>query len=158
MTGIRRLVNARVVRYLERNPEVRGLPDARPPRENQRDYWECGAHPEIVERLWDQLGKHLPAECCQVVLGSPALVHPDSGALLAIAIGTQYGVCLPASALREGLPPGTRTQTVWAEGSTMDIQKDFGEGWIFGAWSPAEEVWCLEAFREQGVDQSGDEG
>jgi hypothetical protein len=158
MAEIRQPMNEGVVRYLERNPGNRALPDARPPRENQRDYWESGAHPEIVERLWDQLGKVLPVECRQVVLGSPALIHPDSGVVLAIAVGTQYGLRLPTLAWREGLPPGTRTQTVWAGGRQMDIQEEFGEDWIFGAWSPAEEAWCLQTFRERGAGQPGDEG
>jgi len=147
---VRRPANEGVLRYLERNSAVAGVPEVRAPREQQRDYWECGSHPDVVERVWDQLGKSLPAECRKVVLGSPALVHPESGVVLAIAIGTQYGLRLPTSALRDGLPNGARTLTVWAGGARMDIQEEFGRDWIFGTWSVAEETWCLEAFRERG--------
>jgi hypothetical protein len=150
-THVRQPSNAGVLRYLDRNPDARAVPEVRPPREQQRDHWECGAHPEIVERLWDQLGRLLPSACRQVVLGSPALVHPDSGVILALAIGTQYGLRLPSSARGDGLPASARTLTTWAGGGQLDIQAEFGPQWVFGAWSDAEEAWCLEAFEEHGA-------
>lgn len=70
--------------------------------------------------------------------------------LLAVAIGTQYGLRLPTHACRDGLPAGTRTLTVWAGGAQMDIQEEFGRDWVFGPWSAAEETWCLQTFRERG--------
>ena len=30
----------------------------------------------------------------------------------------------------------------------MDIQRAFGQDWIFGAWSSDEEAWCERTFRE----------
>jgi hypothetical protein len=148
---IRHVMNEGIVRYLERKSGSPSLPDVRPPRDNQRDYWECGAHPDIVERVWDQLGKALPVECRQVILGSPTLVHPDSGVILAIAIGTQYGLRLPSRVSLEPVAAGMRTKTVWSGGSQMDIQQEFGTDWVFGTWSSDEEAWCLEVFRERGV-------
>jgi len=148
--NVRRAANDGVLRYLERNSGIGNRPDVRPPREQQRDYWDCGSHPDVVERVWDQLGKPLPAERRQVVLGTPALVHPDSGVLLAVAIGTQYCLRLPASSWRDGLPDGVRTRTVWAGGAELDAQGEFGRDWIFGDWSAREETWCLEAYREWG--------
>ena len=70
--NVRQPANAGIVRYLERPGHAAGCPDVRPPRDGRRDYWESGAHPDIVERLWDQVGRDLPAACRQVVLGSPA--------------------------------------------------------------------------------------
>jgi hypothetical protein len=102
-----------------------------------------------VERLWDELGKQLPVECRQVVLGSPALVHPVSGVVLALAIGTRYGLRLPSRVLREGAATGAKTQTTWSAGGQMNIREEFGDDWIFGSWNSSEEAWCLEAFREQ---------
>ena len=142
-------LNEGVVRYLQRNSYGQSSPEVRPPREKSLDYWECGAHPDIVERLWDQLGRPLPFECRQVVMGSPALVYPGSGVILALAIGMQYGLRVPARVLREGLPAGTRTQTTWSSGGQMDIQKEFGADWVFGTWNSTEEYWCLEVFQEQ---------
>jgi hypothetical protein len=146
--NVRHAANAGIVRYLERPGHAAGRPDVRAPRDDRRDYWESGAHPDIVERLWDQLGRDLPVECRRVVLGSPALVHPAAGVVLAMALGTQYGLRLPASALRNGLPAGVRTANVWSNGSRMDIQQAFGADWIFGGWSADELTWCVQAFHE----------
>jgi|SRR5688572_9758986 len=143
---IRRPSNEGVIRYLERNgPRI---PDVRPPREKGLDYWECGSHPDVVERLWDQLGKHLPMGCRQVVLGTPALVHPGTGVVLAIAMSMQYGLRLPGRILKEGLGPNVRTQVTWSTGGQMDIQQEIGSDWVFGTWAAAEESWCLESFQE----------
>jgi hypothetical protein len=149
MPSIRQPANAAAVRYLERHPEP--SPDTRPPRDEQRDYWEAGSHPDIVERVWDQLGASLPAECRVVVLGTPALVHPDTGVILALAIGTQYGLRLPAAAWERGLPPGSSTTTTWAGGETIDIQEKLGRDWVFGTWAAEEEAWCRQAFLEWGA-------
>jgi hypothetical protein len=146
---IRQAMNEGVVRYLERLSRSHGMSDIRRPREQHLDYWECGSHPDVVERVWDQLGKHLPAESRQVVLGTPALIHPGYGVVLAIAIGTQYALRLPHHIVEQGLPDGTRTQNTWSTGDQMDIQQELGKDWVFGTWASAEEDWCLEAFREQ---------
>jgi hypothetical protein len=148
---IRQARNDRVIRYLERKSCIPREPDVRPPREKSLDYWECGAHPDIVERLWDGLGKTLPVECRQVVLGSPALVHPRSGVVLALAIGTQYGIRIPDRLLQEGLPAGVRTKTSWSTGGQMDIQDELGADWVFGTWNAAEDAWCREVFQEQEI-------
>ncbi len=53
-------------------------------------YWGSGTHPDVLERLWNQIGKKLPVDSRAVVFGNPALVHPDSGIVLAFALGTEY--------------------------------------------------------------------
>jgi hypothetical protein len=146
--SIRQAANAGIVAYLEHRTDPCALPDTRTPRPEQKDHWESGSHPDIVERVWDQLGAGLPTECRQVVLGSPALVDPVSGVIFALAIGTQYAVRLPLSARSCGQPPGVRTTTTWAGGQLMDIQATFGPEWVFGSWAPVEESWCRDALSE----------
>lgn len=147
--NVRHSLNEGVLRFLERRrpAENRG-PDVRAPSDYRRDYWESGSHPDAVERVWDQLGRGLPTECRQVALGSPALVEPVSGVLLALAFGTAYGVRLPPSVCSSGLPPGVRTETKWTGGGGMNIQQEFGRDWVFGAWAAEEEKWCSQAFEE----------
>ena len=144
---IRQAMNEGVVRYLQRSRS--DAPDIRQPREKHLDYWECGSHPDVVERVWDKLGRHLPTNCRQVVLGTPALIHPRSGVVLAIAIGTQYALRLPNRVVQDGPPDDVRTQSTRSAGRQMDIQQEIGKDWIFGAWASVEEDWCLESFKEQ---------
>ena len=42
-------------------------------------YYGQGSHPDVVERVWDQLGASLPTDCRCLVYGTPALVDPASG-------------------------------------------------------------------------------
>jgi hypothetical protein len=135
--------NEGVIRYLRRGNAAEF---DRSPRPEGRDYWEAGSHPDVVERVWDQLGRGLPVESKRVVCGSPALVHPPSKVLIAVAMGTQYAVRLPASVLQAGGPATVRTTNIWSDGTRMDIRAEFGADWIFGSYSPDEETWCRQWF------------
>ena len=143
--NVRQPSNAGVIRYLEKTRKT-NAPDVRPHR--RRDYWHSGAHPEIAERLWEQLAHGLPDECRQVVLGTPALVHPASGVLIAIALGTAYALRLPSKALRVALSEDVEIETVWSDGSRLNVRDEFGAGWVLGSWSQNEEQWCAEVFEE----------
>jgi len=137
-----------VVRYLERTkPSSAKNPDVRSPGDPKRDYWALGAHPDIVERVWDQIGRALPQNCRLVVLGTPALVHPPSGTLLAVALGTSYAVRLPSS-VRVSSMRGAKTEILWSNGTRLKLQHEFGEDWVVGSWSPAEETWCAAKYAE----------
>jgi hypothetical protein len=72
----------------------------------------------------------------------PALVDPESGIILAIGIGTQYGLRLPRPFGINAIKAGAKTVTTWSTGGSMDIQRELGDDWIFGAWLPDEVIWC----------------
>ncbi|MCC6487462.1 MAG: hypothetical protein IT364_08170, partial [Candidatus Hydrogenedentes bacterium] len=62
------------------------------PNEHPDPYMGAGSHPDIVERVWDVLGASLPRDCRALVYGTPALVHPAVGVVIALAYGTQYAI------------------------------------------------------------------
>jgi len=152
MPSIRQPANDKVVRYLAR---MKGPEDDRPPRPGQRDYWEAGSHPDVVERIWDQLGKTLPADSRRVVCGTPALVNPSSKVLIAVAIGTAYAIRLPSVLLGSAAPPAVRTETVFSGGERLNVRTEFGDDWIFGGYSPDEETWCRQSFDEHASPEGG---
>ena len=109
-------------------------------------YLNCGCHPDIVERLWDRLGASLPEDCRLLIFGTPALVHPGSGLILAVGIGTQYGLRAPALTLEAVTQAGSRISIKFSDVSTMNIRSDYGDDWVFGCWLPIELSWCKAAY------------
>lgn len=109
-------------------------------------YIGSGSHPEIVERLWDRIGPALPEDCRCRVGRNPALAHPRTGLILALAMGTQYGLRLPLGALQLALDAGAKTTTVWGIKNHFDLSATFGADWVFGAWLKQELEWCRAAY------------
>jgi hypothetical protein len=109
-------------------------------------YMRCGCHPEIVERLWDQIGPALPKDCRGIVCLTPALVHPQTGIILALAMGTEYVLRLPGTLGADAISKGARTVAKWSTGATTDIRRTFGDDWVFGAWLKDELTWCNRAY------------
>jgi hypothetical protein len=144
--------NEGVFRFLGSRAAARGseLPVTSPDDPTRNYYWEAGAHPEIVARVWDQLGENLPGRSRVLVFGTPALVHQESGVVLAFALGTEYVVRLPRRIWREARPAGLRTVAKWAGGAITDIEHECGEDWVFGSYATDEIAWCEEAFRDCG--------
>ncbi len=136
-------LNKPVLDYLQqRNPSqpLVALP------ESVRDpYMSQGSHPDIVERVWKQIGSTLPMDSRCLVYGTPALVQPVSGILLAFCLGTQYCLRLIPEILAEALNHGTKTSTKWSNGSVLDATVTFGPDWIFGAWKE-EAQWCRKTY------------
>jgi hypothetical protein len=144
--SVRQPLNDGVIRYLERHRTFAAAD--RTPRPDHRDYWESGSHPDVVERVWNQLGNALPLESRRVVCGTPALVHPTSKVVIAVSIGTSYALRLPSAVLRSGLPKDARVENTWSTGGRMNVQTEFGPAWIFGTYAREEEAWCKESFDE----------
>jgi hypothetical protein len=119
------------------------------PLDSMRDpYQLAGSHPDAVERLWDGLGATLPSDCRCLVYGTPALVHPTAGVVLAFSMGTGYFVRLPSGA-RGAAPGGTSTDD-WR----VKAVRDLGEDWIVGRWSEDEAGWCSEMYDELQADSA----
>lgn len=138
-------LNRGVLEYLGRGEKQGVRLIARP--ESARDpYMEQGSHPDVVQRVWDEIGAILPRECRRLVYGTPALIHDRTGIVLAICNGTQYNLRLNESNLREALSMGARTKILWSTGSEIDSFEVLGDDWVFGAYLKEELQWCQNTY------------
>ena len=138
--------NVRVLASLNARADRRGKKPGpiADPRGVKDPYMNCGSHPDVVERVWNELSAALPADGRCLVFGTPALVHPRSGVVLAVCSGTAYCLRLPTGAAR------TRGQAVqeWTDGGTTDLSVEFGTDWVFGRYLPGELDAIREVYRE----------
>lgn len=118
-----------------------------PPR-GANPYWELGSEPQVVERVWDFLGARLRDDCRALIYGSPGLVDPGSGAVLAVAYATSYVIRVANRRLDDALQAGCSIEHTWSDGTTTNIEQKFGRGWVFGHWLPQEVDWVAEALRD----------
>lgn len=132
--------NAKVLAYCSR--EFSNFPKFAAHDSEPDPYYGCGCHPDIVDRLWNQIGAILPEDCRGLVGRTPGLIHPKTGVILAIGIGTKYGLRLSGGLVGEAIKAGVKTRTVWSGGKEMDIVQDLGDDWVFGAWLAEELCWC----------------
>jgi hypothetical protein len=113
-----------------------------PPGRERDPYLECGHHPDIVERVWNDLGRALPAAARCRVSGNPVLAHRSSGAVLALPRGTAYALWL-VSPDRAECPLSARH--TWGNGSVTDLRETLGEGWYWGRFELSEPAWVEAA-------------
>lgn len=138
--------NIKVIGYLRndrKNEASLALPNtAKDP------YYQQGSYPDVVKRLWDQLGAALSTDCRCLVYGSPALVHPRSGVILAFSRGTVYYLRLTPTLIKEAVQIGAKTYLQWTGGGDMNTQRDLGDDWVLGGWFADEIRWCKAVYNE----------
>jgi len=86
-------LNKKVLQYLGRGEKAERLLLASP--DNVTDpYMGQGSHPDIVQRVWNEIGGGLPIDCRCLIYGTPALIHPGSGIVLLFVMGhnTTFGL------------------------------------------------------------------
>jgi hypothetical protein len=138
--------NAGVIRHFEHRNELK-FPTCMRAVESPRDpYLHLGSHPDIVEHVWDKMAPLLQQDCRCIVYGTPALVAPRSGIMLAQAYGTQYVLRVPRQSIAGALQRGAKTKMTWAGGQVTDITQEYGDDWIFGCWLTQEPAWLLAAY------------
>lgn len=99
-------------------------------------YYGAGCHPDIVERVWDQLGTVVPKAGRRLLCNSPVLLDPGSGLIIATCMGTQY--CIRVADSSAALRLGLSTTNRWSDGSETDLAAAFGEHWFFGGFKDQE--------------------
>jgi hypothetical protein len=141
-------VNEAVFTYLD--------PVGPPPPDRERDpYLETGHHPDVVERVWRDLGRDLPESARCRVDGNPVLAHRESGAVLAFPRGTAYALWLTPDT-RAACDLSPRQQ--WSNGKVTDLALVLGDGWYWGRFDEHEPAWCRAAhdwWDENGVTRGG---
>ena len=150
-------MNQQVLQYLKRDA-MKDTPLLASPDSVKDAYYGQGSHPDVVERVWDQLAKSLPRDCRCLVFGTPVLVHPSSGIIFAICNGSQYNLRLTSAGLHEAIAQGVKTVTRWSSGQEMNASEVLGADWVFGMWSIEELRWCqaiYETLNELSPEKSG---
>jgi hypothetical protein len=168
--------NAGILRHLERRGRGGRAPASCSPEALANPYFNLGTHPDLVQRLCDELGAGLPP-CAWVVHGTPALVHPATGVLFAFAQGIgPYALRLPPRERAEALAAARKkteegadrlrlsgadreryvarhTGRVWEYpgGQVLDLD-ELGAEWVFGRWLDGEGGWCRSAFDFAGLE------
>jgi hypothetical protein len=141
-------LNKRALEYLSRGEKSNKFPPVGA-RESVLDpYYGQGSHPDIVERVWDAIGRTLPEDCRCLVYGTPALVHPKTGILIAFCNGTTYCIRLKEELIEKALKAGAKKYQKWTYGGDMDTLRDLGPDWLFGWWLKDEISWCNDIYKE----------
>jgi hypothetical protein len=139
--------NQGVLRSLQSGVRKRTAPLPLAPPESAKDaYSKCGSHPDIVERVWDRLGKCLPENGRCLVYGVPALVHPRAGIVLSACYGTAYCLRVPGDQVSAAIAAGLTTVERWSDGTQTDASQEFGPDWVFGAWKRKEREWLRAVY------------
>jgi hypothetical protein len=106
------------------------------------DTWRLGAHPDVVQRLWDQLAPAMPGAIAVLAGHTAALLGEGSGLLVAVALGTEYAIRLPEAAMAAAQDAGYATVHRFATvDRALDLAATFGPGWVFGQYDEREAGW-----------------
>lgn len=130
-----------------------------PPSAVHDAYHECGSHPDVVEHVWDRLGAQLPRSSRVLLFGTPALLHSNTGIVLAVALGTAYALRLPTATLHDPAAASLeKSHTYGSVDMTLDLAA-WGSTWRFGAYHRLEATWVQRAANEfdatRRIDQPG---
>ena len=108
------------------------------PDDHHDPYMGAGTHPDIVQRIWTafaSLGDQA------MVYGSPAVIHRNSGVILAVGFGTTYIMRVHENDMKSALAAGCKVKQSWSYGEDTDLSELLGSDWVFGAFEDAEPTW-----------------
>ncbi len=110
-------------------------------------YYEAGCHPDVVAWMWERLARKLPEESRCLVYGTPGIVQPVSGVIVAVGMGTQYILRLLPESLPAASAIGCTPHHEWGGNQEpTDLRRSFGEGWVFGSYGRESIEWCRATF------------
>jgi len=108
-------------------------------------WYGLGTHPDIIEALW-AMDDSLPQRCRWVFWGRPALVHPETGVVFAVGMGT-IGIVLrlPPHVIARADPELGRVVQEFNHGPAFDIGPAGPEWRLIGYQAPRAR-WCRAAY------------
>ena len=109
-------------------------------------YYEAGSHPDIVEFMWTRLSKKFPDESRCLVYGTPSVIQPESGVILAIGMGTEYCQRIMPESMASAEAIGCTPTHSWGNGVTTDLREVFGPDWVFGSFGEESIEWFRAAY------------
>jgi hypothetical protein len=140
-------LNLKVLAYLE-PPSVPGAPLVAGFEPGEKPYLRHGSHPDVVQRLWDEINPTLPEDSRCLVNGYPALVHPTKGILLGFTSGTHYYLRLPLQIVKEAENNGAKKILKFSSEKPMDVHKELGDDWVAGSYWGGEISGCEAMFNQ----------
>ncbi len=105
------------------------------PADHVDPYYTLGSHPDVVEYLWDRIAPALEIDCRGVVLGTPALVEPKAGVVIALALGTAYAFQMVDADRNMATTIGYTHLRTSSTGESTDLREQFGPNWVFGQYN-----------------------
>jgi len=108
-------------------------------------WYGLGTHPDIIEALWD-MDDSLPQRCRWVFWGGPSLVHPETGVVFGIGVGT-IGIVfrLPPHVIASADPQLARVVQKFNRAPTLDIAPA-GPEWRLITHVAPRALWCRAAY------------
>ncbi len=140
-------LNLKVLAYLE-PPSVPGAPLVAGFEPGEKPYLRHGSHPDVVQRLWDEINPTLPEDSRCLVNGYPALVHPTKEIILGFTSGTHYFIRLPLQFVRDAESRGAKKILDFSFGKPMNVHQELGDDWVDGTWWDGEIAGCKIMFSQ----------
>jgi hypothetical protein len=121
-------------------------------------YFEAGSHPEIVGFMWERLSKKFPDASRCLVYGTPCVIQPVSGVILAVGMGTQYCLRILPESIEPAAAAGCTPTHSWGKGDATDLRDVFGPNWVFGSFGEESIEWFRAAYHHFAQSPSSDAG
>lgn len=134
-----------LMRRIETGP-IRPDPPLSQPLEAAPDSWfGLSTHPDIVEQMW-AADDALPTQCRWLLWGRPALVHPSTGVVFAVGVGSiGWAARLPEAILASATPEEASAIIERPPAEPYDIRAA-GPEWRFLLQAAPRLAWVRAAF------------
>jgi hypothetical protein len=104
-------------------------------------------HPDVSGRL-RELKEEVNDLILRRCLRSEVLLDVNTQRILVVAFGTGYALRVDQQ-LTNALTEEKKQKIDWSDGTSLNLEKQFGEGWICGSYDKAEVIWLSDTLKAQ---------